>query len=106
MAGEPSAQPRFTTVDDLVVEMTHMWEEEFAHRTYAFIKDTKKHNTLWKQFIRWIGSIKRLHCLCTVEGSACECERPPPVLQPRTSQSELPVRKRTTPPSSPEVTWV
>jgi len=76
-------------LNSLFVELTETFQKELCERIKSFIRDDKKHRSLWNRFVRWLASIRRLNCICGASGVGCECERPPPQPLP---PARLPVR--------------
>lgn len=62
-------------MEELWVEVTDTFEEEFAKRIIAFLKNEKRQKSLLTRFARWVSSVTKLHCTCRATGSGCGCER-------------------------------
>jgi hypothetical protein len=98
-------------MNELFVELSSTFQQEFSRRIIAFLKDERKQKRWWIRFRRWLGSIKHLTCICGPTGVGCQCERaeelpmPPHRLPVRQSMSLAPMVIQAHP-SSPGVPLV
>ena len=81
------------------VELTEAFHQELSARILSFIRDDKRQKRWWRRIVRWLGSIRKCHCICGSGGIGFDCERPetPPAIP----STRLPVVVNTTPPTTP-----
>ena len=65
-------------MNELFVEVSSAFQAELTKRILDFIKNTKKQKRWWRRFVRWLGSIKHLSCVCGPSGVGCRCDIPEP----------------------------